>query len=276
MPKKEWTEAEKAAFAEKMRKAREEKVKEAAEAVEVADENLKNINEEAPTPPPVAPTEETVSGEQNIDALKQQIEELKQNQLLMQQLLSAQNNLSAGPQIAGGRVVGTVEKHTVDKSHYPDPRPRLMQEPKLQRFAFPINYDLTWEVQVTNYETKDGINTKEPRFQIELRQIQMDDEGNPTNGRYILRRASFHEDPQAAVTIANENGIPVDSVNEKAFLDEMRYLRIRDWLLEWFYRPRTDNPKNKKELVFGNRIVEFLEINSEQPQDIPFNEIKNR
>ena len=66
-------------------------------------------------------------------------------------------------------------------------------------FAFEHNFEIDYTIHVSQYDTKDGRNVKEPRFMIELRRVVLDDDGVPTNDRYIVRKLTFHEDPQAAI-----------------------------------------------------------------------------
>lgn len=238
MPKKNWTDEERAAFGAKMKAAKADKTAKAA----------------------VKPSDENIKSELSYEDLQKQIEELKS--------MISRPQFNQGVQVAGGRVIGTEEKYLVDPDYYPDPRARLAKESRLARLAFDLNYDLTWNVMTTNYETKDGINTKEPRFQLELRHIIRDEDGEPTTGRYILRTASFHEDPQAAITVARDNGVNIDAMGQREFLDEMRYLRIRDWLLDAFYPPKTDAAPSTREEVFNNQLVKFVEISSEDAQAI--------
>lgn len=177
-----------------------------------------------------------------------------------------------GPQVdPRGRLIGTFEKYVVDPKNYDDPRLRLAEETKLQRFAFDHNYELGWDIGVSQYETKDGITTREPKFTLDLIRIVMDEEtGEPTNGRYTVCQMVFHEDPQAALTVAREQGIDTEVLDQQAFLNEMRYIRMRDWLIEAFYPPKSTNTKKKREIVIGNKLVEYWEINSEDPSPIPF------
>jgi hypothetical protein len=137
---------------------------------------------------------------------------------------------------------------------------------------------LEWKVGVSAYKTLDGVHTKEPKFEIQLNRVVMDEEtGEPTTGRFVISKAIFHEDPDAAMIVARENGVEVDESDEKAFLDEMRYLRIRDWLLECFYTPLiTGKKSNKKEMVVGGKLVEYFEINSEDSSSIPFGQLQNK
>lgn len=171
----------------------------------------------------------------------------------------------AGVAATNQGLVGTREKYILDPAHYPDPRERLAQEPKLARFAFDMNYELEFNVGVSQYQTKDGVNTKEPKFTIQLNRVVIDEEtGEPTDGRYVITQGIFHEDPEAAIVVASEQGIDVNAWEEKPFLDEMRYLRFRDWLLEAFYTPLpARDRKNKREVVINGKLVQYFEVNSQ-------------
>lgn len=191
------------------------------------------------------------------------------------------SSLSVGfekPRISdSGRLVGTLEKYKLDPAYYDDPRLRLAAEARLRRFAFRENYTLDWLVQSTFYETIDGIKTREPRFELTLNRIVMnEDTGEPTQGRYVIRKLIFHEDPQAALIVAREHGLPIDESDERQFLDEMRYLRARDWLFEVFYPAKSTAKKSKKEMVIGNRLVDYYEINSENAEKMPFDDLNKR
>lgn len=177
-----------------------------------------------------------------------------------------------------GSLVGTFEKYVTDPAYYPNPATRLIDDPRLSRFAFPINYELEWKVTPTFYETVDGVKTREPRFTVELNRVMLDEEsGEDTGGRYTIRSFVFHEDPEAAIVVAREQGVDVESLGEREFLDEMRYLRVRSWLLEAFYPPKRDaDKKNKKEMVVGNKIVQYFEVSSPQSSGIPFSELGNK
>lgn len=250
MPKKEWTDAERQAFADKMKAAR------AARTVpEVKPEEIKTDNQ---------------------SDLQRQVIELSAKL----DLLASMQGVPQGPQVGPRGMVGTYEKYIVDPKHYPDPTDQLRQEPRLKRFAFDINYDLSFEVQTTSYETKDGINQKEPRFIVELIYIIRDPEtGEPTDQRAILRKMTFHEDPQAAIVVARQNNIEPDNYpgGEAQFLNDMRYLRVRDWLLEAFYPPKNDVLKqNKHDEVIGGRIVEVYTVNSQNTARIPFDQMTKK
>lgn len=216
--------------------------------------------------------------EENVSDLLRRIQELEQRLSVGIPMLPPQQPVAQSPHLFGGRLVGVVDKYVVDPEHYPDPRARLFKEPRLQRFAFDQNYELSWDVSTTRYETKEGLNVQEPKFTIGLIRVMFDDiTGEPTNGRYMICNAIFHEDPQSAIVIAREKGLPVEDNNEKEFLDEMRYLRMRDWLFEAFYPPITAQAKkNKKEMVIGNKLVDYWEVNSEDAEVMPFNQLNSK
>jgi len=229
---------------------------------------------EPTTAPTLPPEPKTTYSDADIAELIRQVQELKAEKQSFTGGAPAQ-----GLQTNNGRLIGTFEKYLVNPANYPDPTERLKNEPKLARFAFPLNYELNFKVDTTSYETKDGINTKEPRFTLQLIKIVMDEETyEPTNKRYMLYQMIFHEDPQAALITAQEHGLEVDEQNEKAFLDEMRYLRMRDWLfgLTPFYPQKAQTQKGKHEAVIGNRIVEVYEVSGADTQKIPFNELDKK
>lgn len=233
-------------------------------------------------PEPVAePVQPADKSNASYSELLNTIEELKANQAFMQQMIMQNGNQPAQgqqPAFNSNGLVGTRTKFIVDPAYYNDPTIRLRKEPRLQQFAFDMNYTLDWEVNTSSYETKDNVNTEEPRFNIQLNRIVRDPAtGEDTNGRYIVCRGVFFEDPQTAIVIARQNGIDVNEFNEKDFLEEMRYIRIRDWLMEAFYPPvSTDAQSNKKQMVVNGKLVEYFEVNSEQSAGIPFGDLKTK
>jgi len=207
----------------------------------------------------------------DIEALKRQVQEAHEAIARLTQLAQSQQSVpqTSQPQVTGQGVIGTHEKFTTKGEAYPDPTERLSKEPRLARFAFEENYELGWEVQISQYETIDHIRVKEPRFVLKLIvKVYDEDTGELTNRRFVILRGIFHEDPDAALAIAKENGIDVEEDNEKAFLDEMRYLRFRDWLLEAFYPTPPPPSQNKKEVVIGNKLVEVYEVTSDKSESM--------
>lgn len=234
--------------------------------------NVPDINTEQPAPEPISIPEEQIVPEQSESDLQRQVNELK---AMMFDLTKGASSEGVRFDRQGG-LVGTFEKYTVDPSNYPDPSARLSQEPRLAPFAFGYNYELKYEVHVSQYDTKDGRNVKEPRFMMELRRIVLDDLGVPTNRRYIVRKLTFHEDPQAAIQIARANNVEVDKENEVDFLNEMRYIRARDWLLGIFYPAPADSQPSKKQVVIDNQVVDMITISSEESATIPFDQLKTK
>lgn len=192
----------------------------------------------------------------------------------VQELINLQKT-SQTPSDVG--LVGFFEKYKMGKDYYPDMTEKLANEPRLSRFAFKENYELKYWYDESKYTTMEGVRMAEPKFHLDLIRVVFDeDTGLPTNGRYIVRRLVFHEDPDAAIAIATEQGVNIDAENEKDFLDSMRYLRQRDWLMDIFYPKPASKLKNRQEKVIGNQVVEFYEINDVDSQAIPFGDLNSK
>lgn len=249
MPKKTWTDEERKAFGAKMKAKRAEKAN-----------KTRDLSEDPETPVVPEQRPDTVSDDRNAsdyETLLQRIQELEAAAWRS----APQPSVQAGPQ----GLTGTYEKYSTDKAVYPDPRERLALEARLAPVAFKYNYELAFDIGVSNYTTIDGIRMKEPKFTLELVRIMLDeDTGEQTNGRYVVCRLIMHEDPDAALVIAKDNGITIEAEDEATFLNEMRYLRMRDWLLECFYPPAIKAVKNQKEIVIGGKLVTYYEVNNEQ------------
>ena len=252
MPKTDMTPEERKAFGEKMKAARAKKK--------------------------AAVTAETQTTVQNEDynSLKAQVDELKALLLSQQKQTTSASNLDA-PTITATGLIGTLKKFNTDPSYYPDFTQRLAAEPRLARFAFGENWELEFSVKDAAYTTLDNRRVVEPQFTIQLIGVLFDDEGNKTDGRYVRRQMVFFEDPDAALAVARENGLNVADYEEKDFLDEMRYIRVKNWLLEAFYPPTVTNKKsNKKQMVIGNQVVDTYEISSVESSSMPFNDLKSK
>lgn len=253
MPKKNWTDKERKAFGAKMKAAREN--------------NTPKPDEEIKQPTFTEVPKETILDENDLSALLRRVQELESS--LWRQSQQPQPEGAVG--VNNGKLTGTYEKYKVAADLYPNPVERLKVEPKLARFAFPLNYELLFQITESNYETIDGIRMKEPKFTLDLIRIMLDEEtGEPTNGRYTICRLVMHEDPDAALVIARDNGIDVEAEDEETFLNEMRYLRMRDWLLECFYPAPIQKVQNKRDMVINGQLVEYFEVNSESASGIPF------
>lgn len=266
---------------EARKKFAEASKKKAAEraAAKAAEEFNKAEGLEQPiAAPDVAPTDapkETISMAEYLD-LQRQILEMKQMLLSGVQFPATPNQVG----VQGGKLIGSLEKYPLAPTDYPNPIERLFKEARLARFALQENYDLMWKISTVEYTTIDNVRVKEPRFTLELgRKLYDEETGEPLydedgNQRgYIISRFIMHEDPDAALVIARDEGIDVDETNEKAFLDEMRYLRCRDWLLECFF-PTPIKKMAKKTMVVGGTEVETYTITSTKSEKIPFDKIK--
>lgn len=266
MPRKKMTEEEKKAFGAKMKAAREAKKQDTPTQLE---------EQKAP------PTD--VQDKPDLEAMQRQLNEVMEtNALLKAMLLRQPENTPQGskPQVnQRGSLVGTFEKYALDPANYPDPTERLAAEPRLAPLAFNFWYVLDYNFTTRGYDTKQGIFTEEPEFTITLWRKKQNDDGeveqklNPKTGkleetRYRARRLVFHEDPQAAMTIAHDNNIAIEKDDERAFLNEMRYLRIRDWLFDVFWPKPAQPNQAMKEEVIGNQLVEVVTVNSEQAADL--------
>lgn len=281
MPRKQWTPEQRQAARDRMAKLHE--AQRAARGTKTAVvEAPPTVQPEPPmvpetgpelTPGQAVPT--TISTEDYIDLLKQ-INEMKSMMLANQNQGSPETSQKGMVGFSGGALVGTIERYDVTPGAYADPRERLFLEQRLAPFAPQVNYELNWLVNTSEYTTIDNMRVKEPKFTLELVRIILDEEtGEQTNGRYIVCRLIMHEDPEAALVIARANGIDVEAMEEAKFLDEMRYLRMRDWLVECFYPAPIKKDHKKKEMVIGGKIVEFYEVTSETPEKIDFGSIKD-
>lgn len=212
---------------------------------------------------PKEPQGETISSQDDVSELKRQIEELKTMQWqLMAQTMG--NQQQGGAQVGVNGMTGTVDRFDMNFDLYPDPSERLEKEQKLQRFAFQINYELEFKVSESAYTTIDNVRMREPKFTLELVRIVMDeDTGDPTDGRYSVARLTLHEDPDTALFLAREMGMQVDRNDEMSFLNEMRYIRMRDWLLDCFYPPKPETKTQRRQTVIGGRLVDYWEKNTE-------------
>jgi len=237
-------------------------------------ETAKRRRELAPSvPEEVENIEDTpIQHPRDLETMARQIEEIQQSNALLQAALLGKQTA----QVTDRGIIGVTDRYNPILEDYPDPRERLFSEPRFTQFALKENYVMEWKSEIVGYETKDGRNMQEPKFSLTLSYIVRDDDGEPTTLRHIVKRAVFFEDPAAAITVAREKGLEVDKTNQKLFLDEMRYLRIRDWLLDAFFPQPAKAITGKKEVVIGGRLVEVYEVSSEGSASIPFSEMDGK
>lgn len=224
----------------------------------------------------------------DLNTLQKQLDEVMETNALLKAAILGQNNQNA-PGLGIGRnnnLLGEVDKYLVDPENYPDPTPRLCQEPRLQTIAFNHNYELDYSFSIRSYETKTGINMREPEFLVTLLRVVLDDQGNrdrvigkdgqPRDKFYIARRMVFHEDPQAALVIARDNNIDLDRNDEKVFLNEMRYLRIRDWLYDYLWPKAAQQKEGIVEESVGGTLVQVFTKSSVEPSTVDFEQLQTK
>lgn len=219
-----------------------------------------------------------------LEEMQRQINEVMEtNALLKAALLRGNDNSSVN--IGRQGVLGVIDKYLVDPNNYADPTKRLSQENRLQSIAFNHNYELEYEFSLRPYESK-GINYQEPEFIVTLLKVVLDDQGNRVqivgndgvsrDKFFKARRMVFHEDPQAALVIARDNNIDIDKSDEVTFLNEMRYIRVRDWLFGYFWPIAAKSKDGIREEVVGGTIVEVYTKSSVEPSSVDFDQLKSK
>ena len=222
------------------------------------------------------PVETKISNEDVIQVMKAQIEELKK-MVFQSQKPATEALQSPQAQITSQGIIGTFNKYNTDPNYYPDYSERLAAEPRLARFAFGENWELEQSVSLSSYTTIDNRRISEPKFTIQLIGKVFDENGEDTGQRYVRKQMIWHEDPDSALAVAKENGLKVEDYQEKEFLDEMRYIRVRDWLLENWYPPTNTNKKSQtRQQVIGNQVVDVYEASSVEASTIPFNTLNGK
>jgi len=227
------------------------------------------------TPVEVQPIQEIEVNVNDMQAMQRQIDQLMESNALLNASMVADREKARVAQYSQqtptvnnrGSLIGVFEKYVLDPDNYPSPVERIMAEPRLAPLAFSINYHMDYKYTVRNYDTKQGINTSEPEFTIELWRNVLDANGKTTK-RYRARRMVFHEDPQAAMVIAHDNNIAIDKEDERNFLNEMRYLRVRDWVFDIFWPKTAQDNQAVKEEVIGNQLVQVIEVSSKESADL--------
>lgn len=246
---RKWTEEEKKAFGAKMKALREEKAKQTVEQIKETGE--------APKPTVEIPAEQ-------LSELMARLDKLEAEKKQSYQPTQAQISPT-------GQIMGIQERYPISKALYVhlNPIQRLLNEPAWKRFALEDNYHLLWDVFTTTYTTSTGVKMSEPRFELEIRQKQMDEDGNVI-GEYQIGKHVRHEDYDAAVELALSLGMEVDPNMGVEFLDEMRYQDWKMFINEIFFPPKAISQSNngKKEIVVGGKVVTFYENPKQLNKDI--------
>ena len=160
---------------------------------------------------------------------------------------------------AQGGIQGRIVKHSLSKIDYPDPTPRLYDDERLRRHNLRENYIFTWDVEGEQY-TKDGVTYAEPRFTVRLFRRLFDDNDVDTGRAALISRTMLHEDEFVAQIIADRMGLLENFSSTKEMMDEIRYHRIRDWLIPIFIPAKPEEHANRKtEMVIDGKAVEVYD-----------------
>lgn len=160
---------------------------------------------------------------------------------------------------AQGGIQGRIVKHSLSKIDYPDPTPRLYDDERLRRHNLRENYIFTWDVEGEQY-TKDGVTYAEPRFTVRLFRRLFDDNDVDTGRAALISRTMLHEDEFVAQIIADRLGMLDNFASTKEMMDEVRYRRIRDWLIPIFIPSKPEEHANRRtEMVIDGKAVEVFD-----------------
>lgn len=231
----------------------------------------------APQPrPPMTPSPFSQASESDKDkiiiALQQELLDAYRNNSLQnvskEQVLDEMASMRAPAQTfngdgvhisAGGGIQGRMVKHSLKKSDYPDPTSRLYDDERLKRHNLRENYIFTWDVTGEQYE-KNGVTYAEPRFTVCLYRRLFDDMDMPTGKAALISRTMLHEDEFVAQIIADRLGMLDNFASTKEMMDEVRYRRIRDWLIPIFIPSKPEEHANRRtEMVIDGKAVEVFD-----------------
>lgn len=165
--------------------------------------------------------------------------------------------------LSNSGIQGITYRYEIEKSHYPDPTARLLQEPKLVRFALSENYRFRWNVDGEQFE-KHGMTFAEPRFTLELFRLLFDDEGKETGRMALVARAIQHEDDfivrMAASNLGLLNKYEDSEEGFRLLRDEIRYYRLQQWLFSIFTPPKiTSYKRAPRQEVIAGKVVEVYD-----------------
>ena len=165
-----------------------------------------------------------------------------------------------GKPIVGHKgIQGKLFKYSVEPSHYPNPVDRLYDLPELKRHGLRDNYLLDWEVEGVEYE-KYGVTYAEPRFTVRLFRRLFDDNDQPNGKMALINRQIQHEDEVVARSAADKLGITDSFPSFEDMMDEMRFQRIKDWLLELFMPAKVTHHNHMPiQQVIAGKVVEVFD-----------------
>lgn len=263
--KKPRTEKQIAAF-EKAQAARKAKLEAQAPVVPAPETNSPEIPESSPVSPFQGASE--ADKDKIIIALQQELldayranagTKLDKEQVLNEMASMQPQSFNGLHVSAQGGVQGRVVKHSLSKADYPDPTDRLYDDPQLKRHNLRDNYIFTWEVTGEQYQ-KDNVTYAEPRFIVSLYRRLFNDMDEDTGRAALISRNILHEDEFIAQIIADKLGLLENFSSTKEMMDEIRYRRIRDWLIPIFIPVKPEQHANRRtEMVIDGKAVEVFD-----------------
>lgn len=197
-----------------------------------------------------------------LQKLMAEIEELKKQknpEMTPEAALQYTAQMQGQPVVGKNGIQGKMFRYPVEKSYYPNPIERLYDEPTLSRFNLRENYFFDWEVEGIEYE-KYGVTYAEPKFTVRIFRKLYGEDGMP-NGKYaLINRQVQHEDEVVARAAADKLGITDEFEDFQAMMNEMRYMRIRQWLLDLFKPPQvTTHNQVPTQQVIDGKVVEVFD-----------------
>lgn len=210
----------------------------------------KRAAKEAPAEQPTAPTVQGLTSEQKDQLLLRlmlEMDELKKTKnpdMTPEAALQYTAQMQNQPIVGRNGIQGKMFKYPIEASYYPNPIERLYALPELSRFNLKENYFFDWEVTGAEYE-KYGVTYAEPRFTIRLFRRLYDDEGQPNGQFALINRHIQHEDEIVARAAADKLQLTDTFESFEEMMTEMRFMRIRQWVLDLFKPPKVETHKNK-------------------------------
>jgi len=163
------------------------------------------------------------------------------------------------PTVGRNGIQGKMFKYPIEPSAYPNPLDRLYDLPELKRHGLRDNYFFDWEVEGVEYE-KYGVTYAEPRFTVRLFRRLFDENDQPNGKMALINRQIQHEDEVVARAAADKLGMTEEFHSFEDMMNEMRFQRIKDWLLELFMPAKvTHHNHMPTQQVIAGKVVEVFD-----------------
>lgn len=169
--------------------------------------------------------------------------------------------MNGGVTLGKNGLQGVVMRYEIEPSYYPDPTERLYDEPTLRRFGLRDNYFFDWKVEGVEWE-KANITYAEPRFTCRIFRRMFEEDGVTPNGQFALvNRMILHEDEVITRIAADKLGLREQVGDDfRLLMDEARFYRIRQWLLDLFSIPKVEtHSRQPRQMVVDGKVVEMFD-----------------